>query len=188
MIHSYTQADAAGNTTEPAHENLTKPALEPIKDVICVDKIALEVTFDPEALNIHVQDSYRLAYKDQIRRAVEYICDKPSMKLMREAGYKRTPGSMVTEWAAHDTLYRWGISKNRTASVDLNQGESGLRRILYSLIASFCPAHAKEEVESEPENLVSEESASPSNENPVSADNDAIQQDSDAVSAPDTFF
>lgn len=84
--------------------------------------------------NIHIKDSYQIKNdkdKEQLLDTVinsnEYIT----------GNYSRTKASYLREWKAHNTLYEWGISPERTGSVDLNDDESLLRRICYFFLSKL---------------------------------------------------
>ena len=51
--------------------------------------------------------------------------------------YKRTIGSWLREWRAHNVLYKWGYQPDRTKSVDLNEDETQIRKIGYFLLSIF---------------------------------------------------
>lgn len=84
--------------------------------------------------NILIENSYQIKNdkdKEQLLDAVinsnEYIT----------GNYSRTKTSYLREWKAHNTLYEWGISPERTGSVDLNDDESLLRRICYFFLSKL---------------------------------------------------
>ena len=98
----------------------------------------LKYIIDIEHLNIHVEDSYLIKSKQQIREALDIIMQDSKYAELYDAGFSRTKGSMVQEWAAHNVLYRWGIKKSGTKDVDLDQNETSLRKLGYAFLSAFC--------------------------------------------------
>ena len=76
--------------------------------------------------NILIENSYQIK-NDAVMNSNEYIT----------GNYSRTKASYLREWKAHNTLYEWGISPERTGSVDLNDDESLLRRICYFFLSKL---------------------------------------------------
>ena len=97
----------------------------------------MDYIIDIDHLNIHVADSYLVTDKKQIREEVKAIMADPKFEDLRAAGFTRTEQSMVNEWAAHNTLYRWKYKQDRTKSVDIDQGESSLRLFIYCILANI---------------------------------------------------
>ena len=100
--------------------------------------IDLKYTIDVKNLNIHVEDSYLVDTKKKIDEALLEIMQDPKYQELVDAGFKRSRASMKAEWAAHNVLYKWHVSPNRTKDVDLDQKESPLRKFIYSILCSFC--------------------------------------------------
>ena len=92
-------------------------------------------SFDKERLNIHVKDSYLIHDKTAIAEAVDSIIECPDFQQMRDLGFTRTRQSMINEWIAHNFLYYKGYQRDRTGSVDLNESESELRRLVYWILS-----------------------------------------------------
>ena len=99
--------------------------------------IDLKYTIDVKNLNIHVEDSYLVNSKKKIDEALLYIMQDPKYQELVDAGFTRCKGSMKTEWAAHNLLYRWHVSVNRTKDVDLDQKENPIRKLIYSILCAF---------------------------------------------------
>lgn len=95
----------------------------------------LNYKIDVKNLNIHVEDSYLIKERADIHEALATIMSDPDYLKLKEAGFNRSEQSMYEEWAAHNTLYRWGYKRERTASVDIDQGESFLRLLAYAILA-----------------------------------------------------
>lgn len=94
-------------------------------------------TIDVENLNIHIENSYLVTDKSQIRAEIKKIMGDPKFQDLKAAGFTRTSGSMYNEWAAHNVLYRWGYEKERTKSVDIDQKETTTRKFCYWILAKF---------------------------------------------------
>ena len=98
---------------------------------------SLQVTINVEALNIHITNSYQVTNSKDIEQIIDMIMNKSCYKYLAAAGYTRTKESLIREWKAHNVLYRWGVAKERTGSVDLNQNENIFRRITYFFLSWF---------------------------------------------------
>lgn len=92
--------------------------------------IALEITITP--MNIHIKDSYRITETKDKKKVLDYI-----LSVAKEHGieYKRSKGSWLKEWKAHNALYQWKYQRERTGSVDLNEDETLFRRFCYWFLA-----------------------------------------------------
>lgn len=84
--------------------------------------------------NVHINNSYAVA-KTDIPDWIEQI---KSFGKLYGYEYSRSNKSWDREWKAHNVLYKWGIEPNRTKDVDLDEGETLLRRIGYFLLSIFC--------------------------------------------------
>ena len=94
-----------------------------------------EVTFNYDILSIHIEGSHELYTRQEVVDALTYIHSTEEYKELVAAGFTRTLKSQIDEWRAHNVMWSWGYKRNRTGSVDLDQGESGLRKFLYAIIA-----------------------------------------------------
>ena len=74
-------------------------------------------------------------HKVKIVQKLNLLPARERLNKLKEAGFNRSEQSMYEEWAAHNTLYRWGYKRERTASVDIDQGESFLRLLAYAILA-----------------------------------------------------
>lgn len=97
------------------------------------------VIYDIKNLNIHVEDSHRTHSKKEVEALLKEITseDCQGWKYMVDNGYTRTLASMRDEWCAHNVLYNWGVARARTGSVDMDQGEPPIRKLIYSLLATL---------------------------------------------------
>ena len=103
------------------------------------EKYGIEVAFTTVGRNpsLHIRNSHRVKKRKDIEAALEYIRAMPEYVALKEAGYTRTPKSEYNEWRAHNVLYRLGIARERTKSVDIDQNESMLRRFVYAVLSIF---------------------------------------------------
>lgn len=100
--------------------------------------VGIEVSFSyGENPCLHIKNSHLLRSKDDIKRALAFIRQQSGYDELRKAGYTRTAGSEYREWRAHNFLYRLGIARERTGSVDIDQNESKLRRFIYAVLSIF---------------------------------------------------
>lgn len=96
---------------------------------------SMVASFDKERLNIHVENSYLLHDRTVIAEAVDSIIECPDFQQMRDLGFTRTRQSMINEWIAHNFLYYKGYQRDRTGSVDLDEGEPRWRRFVYWVLS-----------------------------------------------------
>lgn len=94
-------------------------------------------SFDKERLNIHIKNSYLFHDKTVIAAAIDSIIECPDFQQMQDLGFTRTRQSMINEWIAHNFLYYKGYQRDRTGSVDLDEGEPRWRRFIYWLLAKL---------------------------------------------------
>ena len=83
------------------------------------------------ATNVHINNSY-LVGKDRIPEWVKVI---KSFGEQNGYTYSRSNQSWINEWKAHNLLYKCGVSPNRTRDVDLNEDETSIRELGYSLLS-----------------------------------------------------
>lgn len=81
--------------------------------------------------NVHIEDSYLIRSNETKKEILTAILSNTIF------AYKRTIGSWLREWRAHNVLYRWGYQPDRTKSVDLNEDETQIRKIGYFLLSIF---------------------------------------------------
>ena len=84
--------------------------------------------------NIHIADSYLITEVDDMYVILEDIREQAFSEGLE---YNRSNESWANEWLAHNVMYSIGISRDRTASVDLDENESWWRKLLYALISLF---------------------------------------------------
>lgn len=83
--------------------------------------------------NVHIVNSYKIRKKADMNGIVAAIRAEAKKKGFT---YKRSNSSWVTEWRAHNYMYDKGQQRSRTGSVDLNEGESTLKLLSYSLMSA----------------------------------------------------
>ena len=103
-----------------------------------LDKFGIDVRFTMgNNPCLHIENSYRVRKSKHIRYMLEYIHGSVYYKIMKENGYTRTLRSEYREWKAHNVLYRLGIFRERTGSVDIDQNESIWKRFAYAILSIF---------------------------------------------------
>jgi len=99
---------------------------------ITLGEVSLKVTYSK--MNVHVENSF-LIKEDALKKKFIDLIIMNGKLLGFE--YKRTFESWLREWKAHNTLYNWNYKRERTASVDLNEDESFIKRLCYFFLALF---------------------------------------------------
>ena len=105
------------------------------RNVLC--GLGLKVTFSFIDKCLHIDNSYLITSDAEIKSALRYIRKYDAYKRLQDAGYTRTPESEYQEWKAHNVLYSWGIARERTSHVDIDQNESKFRRFIYAILSNF---------------------------------------------------
>lgn len=80
--------------------------------------------------NIHINNSYTIKTEKEMLFFLNQIKNILGVKYK----YTRSFDSMVKEWYAHNILYNFGLFRNHTKDVDLNEDEKIIRKILYNII------------------------------------------------------
>ena len=81
--------------------------------------------------NIHIKDSYTVNDKYEMSEILTEIkINHPECKVFDI----RKWDNLLSEWKCHNRLYKLGIFKTRTGSVDLDSFEPWWRRILYAIL------------------------------------------------------
>ena len=81
--------------------------------------------------NIHIKDSYTVDDKKVMANILNIIKEKHPECIVFE---KRCWNNLLSEWKAHNRLYRWGYKSDQTCSVDLDINEPWWRKFLYSIL------------------------------------------------------
>lgn len=84
-----------------------------------------------------VFESHRITKKKDILEQLEKIHKLRDYPAIWSAGYNRTLKSEYREWKGHNVLYKLGIARDRTRSVDINQNEPMWRRVVYAILSIF---------------------------------------------------
>lgn len=87
----------------------------------------LLITFQNQ--NIHIVNSYHITDDTMKLEILELINQQVTIN--------RSLKSQLTEWKAHNVLYRWHIVRSRTQTVDINENESLFARAAYKILALF---------------------------------------------------
>lgn len=92
----------------------------------------IEVSYSID--NTHIKNSYLIKTRKIIK--------EETIKIMaeREAkGYNvsRTINSYVREWIGHNRLYRWGICKERTRDVDLEENTNLFKDLVWLILGGI---------------------------------------------------
>lgn len=112
-------------------DNKTVQVQDNVEEITLGD-ISLRVTYSK--INVHVENSFLIKDDELKKKFLDLIIMKGKLLGFE---YKRTFDSWLREWKAHNTLYNWKYKRERTASVDLNEDESLIKRFLYVFLASF---------------------------------------------------
>ena len=101
---------------------------------VYIAKDGTQITYILSGNNCSVRNSYLYINNDDLKREfIQYIMDNNANFLT----CKRSVGSFVREWKAHNILYSWGWFKKSTEHADLNTDETCFRRIGYFFITLF---------------------------------------------------
>ena len=82
--------------------------------------------------NVHIVDSYKIRKPADMTAIIKLI--KAESK-KRGFKYKRSNSSWLTEWKAHNYMYDKNTERDRTASVDLDEGLGIIKKLAYALLA-----------------------------------------------------
>lgn len=99
--------------------------------------IEIKYNFDKSNLSFHIENSFKVRNRESITRALKYIHKTDEYKKLERLGFSRTMQSQINEWIGHNVLYEHGFMQERTKSVDINQNETTIRRIGYTLLSIF---------------------------------------------------
>ena len=88
-------------------------------------------------LSFQVKNSYLITSDEDIKQELQKIHQSHLYQELVRLGFTRTFQSQYEEWKAHNFLYKIGFRRKRTASVDINQGESAFRLFMYKILSRF---------------------------------------------------
>lgn len=98
----------------------------------------VEVTFSyNDNPAIHIKNSYKVTNTSSIELILRHIHSSSEYLELVKSGYTRTFASELREWKGHNFLYRIGLHRERTGSVDIDQNEPKWRRIVYAILSLF---------------------------------------------------
>ena len=92
----------------------------------------MQIEYSMSAKNVHIVDSYKVRKPADMTAIIKLIKAEAKKQGFK---YKRSKSSWLTEWKAHNYMYDRGTERARTGSVDLNENESTLKKLGYSLMA-----------------------------------------------------
>jgi hypothetical protein len=81
--------------------------------------------------NIHIEDSYKISKRKDIIDIMDWIYDNYDNKVIQN----RTKSSCINEWIAHNNLYKLGLFKSHTVSVDIDYPQKWYMPIIYKLLS-----------------------------------------------------
>lgn len=84
--------------------------------------------------NIKIIDSYKIRNNTEKKLILLLISSHEEFK---KGTHKRSLSSYLREWKGHNVLYRLGIKRSHTKDVDLDEGETLLRKICYAILSIF---------------------------------------------------
>ena len=84
------------------------------------------------AKNVQIVDSYKVRKVADMKAIIKLVKAEAKKRGLK---YKRSDSSWLTEWKAHNYMYDKGTERDRTASVDLDEGLGTLKKLAYALLA-----------------------------------------------------
>lgn len=82
------------------------------------------------ANNVHIQDSYDVKSRTSMKEILYAIQHRfPDCNT-----FKRSYKSLIAEWRTHNRLYKLGIEKDRTGSVDLDYPLKWYVELVYRIL------------------------------------------------------
>lgn len=80
--------------------------------------------------NCQIQSGYKITDRETMTDFCSFVLTSGNFA-------KRSVGSYVAEWRAHNLLYKLGLFRAHTQDVDLNVNESKIRRFFYYILSFF---------------------------------------------------
>ena len=78
---------------------------------------------------IKIIDSYKITDKKKMHEILyAFLYKHPEIK------FNRNNNTLVSEWVAHNRMYKWNIRRDKTKDVDLEFEESKWNMIMYKII------------------------------------------------------
>lgn len=94
----------------------------------------LEVVYNKEIKNIHIKDSYLIVNDKEKNIILQEINNQLKNQ---NIVFNRTIPSQLREWKGHNTLYQFNYKRSSTGSVDINENETLIRKILFTILGLF---------------------------------------------------
>ena len=98
------------------------------ENYIDINKNDILIIDDRQHSDIMIINSYKIDSVNTQDKIIDLILDYN--KKYPNKNWIRTKNSMKTEWFIHNILYKFGIYKNRTRSVDFETNEENLYKLL----------------------------------------------------------
>lgn len=92
-----------------------------------------EIKVKFSAKNVHIVDSYKIRKPSDMKAIIKLI---KAEAVKRGFKYKRSNSSWLTEWEAHNYMYDKNTERERTGSVDLEEGLGFIKKLAYALLAA----------------------------------------------------
>lgn len=86
---------------------------------------------------VHIGHSHLVESESAMKAVLNHIHRMPEYEKLLREGWSRSYDSELREWKAHNRLYKMGLFKSHTESVDIDQKESIWRRIVYWILTIF---------------------------------------------------
>lgn len=81
--------------------------------------------------NIHIDNSYRIDKRKDIKEVIEFIYENYNNKVIENRSQK----SCVEEWITHNNLYKLNLFESHTISVDLDYPQKWYMPIIYKILS-----------------------------------------------------
>ena len=78
---------------------------------------------------IKIIDSYKITDKSKMKEIIYAI-----LYIHPEIKFDRDYDLLVSEWVAHNRMYKWGIKKDKTKDVDLEFKERWYNKLIFKII------------------------------------------------------
>lgn len=78
---------------------------------------------------VKIIDSYKITDRSRMREIIYAIQHKHP-----EIQFNRDYDNLISEWVAHNRLYKWHINPNKTKDVDLEFEESKWNMFIYKIL------------------------------------------------------
>lgn len=95
-------------------------------------KPEMKILYFTNSKNLYIENSYQIKNNSDKKTILEEANEQ-----IKQHGYifNRTINSQLYEWRGHNALYKMHIAQSRSQSVDINEGETLIRRIGYRILS-----------------------------------------------------